>query len=262
MNAEQSNQSFTDLVFEERNKNYGAYTLRTEYGTNLFASFLFALSGVTFAFCFYFLGKVLFSSPEEKVNVITDWGHEINIDPNKKMNDHKVITETHVVERHNTNRTTTHVIIRDSVDTQKKDSSSLLNHDLGGGKDNGKKGGGKDSADTGFGKKEPEPKKEVKKTRMPDVYPQFKGDLTAYLQKNIYYTEEAKEIGIHGTVYISFTVDTLGGVKDVALLKGLGFGLDEVALKAVKKMPRWEPGVMDGEKVEVIHQIPIKFIIK
>lgn len=95
-----------------------------------------------------------------------------------------------------------------------------------------------------------------------EVAPQFPGGDDArieFLSKNITYPEQAKKEGIQGTVYITFVVQPDGSITDAKVLRGIGGGLDEIAIAAVQKMPKWEPGKVKGEPVPVQFNMPIKF---
>ena len=95
--------------------------------------------------------------------------------------------------------------------------------------------------------------------------PEYPGGVRAmydFMADNIKYTEEAKEKNVSGKVFVTFTVGSSGKIRDVELLKGIGFGLDEEALRVVKAMPRWQPGRQSGENVAVKYVMPIQFGIK
>src|SRR5690606_31883425 len=68
-----------------------------------------------------------------------------------------------------------------------------------------------------------------------------------YLADNLVYTKEAKEKGVTGTVYLTFIVDTEGSVQHVEILRGIGCGLDEEALRVIKNSPNWIPGTQTGQ---------------
>jgi TonB family protein len=82
-----------------------------------------------------------------------------------------------------------------------------------------------------------------------------------FLQDNIVYPQVAKESGIQGTVYVSFVVDSKGRVTDVKVMRGIGGGCDEEAVRVVKMMPGWNPGKQAGKPVRVQFTMPIKFIL-
>jgi protein TonB len=60
-------------------------------------------------------------------------------------------------------------------------------------------------------------------------------------------------------VYVSFVVDSKGNVTDVKILRGIGGGCDEEALRVVKMMPKWHPGKQNGKNVRVLFNMPIYF---
>ncbi len=80
-----------------------------------------------------------------------------------------------------------------------------------------------------------------------------------YLQDNLKYPVRAKELGIQGKVYLSFVVEKDGSVTDVALLRGIGGGCDEEAIRAVKNMPKWIPGKQRNIPVRVRFNLPVNF---
>jgi protein TonB len=92
--------------------------------------------------------------------------------------------------------------------------------------------------------------------------PSFPGGETErnkFLASNIVYPQQATENGIQGTVYVSFVVDSKGNVTDVKVLRGIGGGCDEEALRVVKMMPQWHPGKQNGKQVRVLFNMPIYF---
>ncbi|MCF2446159.1 TonB family protein [Dyadobacter sp. CY345] len=92
--------------------------------------------------------------------------------------------------------------------------------------------------------------------------PRFPGGMDAlsqYLSSTIVYPTEAAKGRIEGKVLVSFTVNENGEVRDPRILKGIGAGLDEEAVRVVSKMPRWEPGIQGGETVSVQYNLPVNF---
>ncbi len=80
-----------------------------------------------------------------------------------------------------------------------------------------------------------------------------------YLMENIKYPESALKQGIQGTVYVSFIVEKDGSVSNVKILRGIGGGCNEEALRVVKEMPRWTPGLYKGKPARVLFNMPIYF---
>ncbi len=94
--------------------------------------------------------------------------------------------------------------------------------------------------------------------------PQFPGGEEArrrYLEENLRYPTMAREAGIQGTVFLTFVVEPDGSISDVRVLRGIGGGCDEAAVRAVKNMPRWEPGRQRGQPVRVQFNMPVRFIL-
>jgi protein TonB len=90
-------------------------------------------------------------------------------------------------------------------------------------------------------------------------YPGGEVERNKFLATNIVYPQQATENGIQGTVYVSFVVDSKGNVTDVKILRGIGGGCDEEALRVVKMMPKWHPGKQNGKQVRVLFNMPIYF---
>lgn len=82
-----------------------------------------------------------------------------------------------------------------------------------------------------------------------------------FLTENIKYPQMAKESGIQGTVFVTFVIDEKGRVADVKVLRGIGGGCDEEAIRVVKMMPPWNAGKQSGKPVRVQFNMPIKFTL-
>ncbi len=95
--------------------------------------------------------------------------------------------------------------------------------------------------------------------------PKFPGGPAAmmqYLGKNIEYPQMARESGIFGRVFVTFVVETDGSVTDIKVLRGIGGGCDEEAIRVVTNMPKWIPGKQRGKPVRVQFNLPIKFTLQ
>ena len=93
---------------------------------------------------------------------------------------------------------------------------------------------------------------------MPE-YPGGLNKLTDYLSKNIKYPQMARESGIQGRVFVNFVVEPDGSVSNVNVMRSLGGGCDEEAVRVVKAMPKWKPGRQRGKAVRVSYILPIVF---
>jgi len=82
---------------------------------------------------------------------------------------------------------------------------------------------------------------------------------TSYLSSNLTYPAQAKKEGIEGTVYVVFVVEVDGSIQGAKILRGIGGGCDEEALRIIQNAPDWEPGVQKGQKVNCRMRVPIKF---
>ena len=94
--------------------------------------------------------------------------------------------------------------------------------------------------------------------------PEFPGgieEMTKFLQKNLVYPPSAQENGISGKVYIQFVVDKSGKISNVKVMRSLGGGCDEEAVRVVRKMPPWTSGKQNGKAVSVWFTLPINFML-
>lgn len=92
--------------------------------------------------------------------------------------------------------------------------------------------------------------------------PEFPGGMSAlmkFIGDHITYPKQAKQAGIQGKVFIRFIVEKDGSVSNVKVLRGIGGGCDEEAMRVVKMLPKWKAGEQNGQKVRVSFNIPIKF---
>ena len=90
-------------------------------------------------------------------------------------------------------------------------------------------------------------------------YPGGEQKLMEYVAKNIKYPQIARETGIQGRVYVNFVVEPDGSVSNVSVLRGIGGGCDEEAMRVVKNMPKWKPGKQRGKAVRVQYMLPVNF---
>ncbi len=95
-----------------------------------------------------------------------------------------------------------------------------------------------------------------------EVQPEFPGGTVAlfeYLAKTIRYPGAAARAKVEGRVFLQFVVTTEGEIRDVMILKGIGFGCDAEAVRAVKGMPAWKPGRQGEQLVNVRYTLPVNF---
>lgn len=110
----------------------------------------------------------------------------------------------------------------------------------------------------------------VEQTKEQEVFmvvedmPEFPGGeakMFKYIAENVEYPPLARENNIQGRVTVQFVVDENGKIIDAKILKGIGWGCDEAALKVVNSMPRWKPGKQRNKAVRVRFVIPIRFVL-
>jgi protein TonB len=107
---------------------------------------------------------------------------------------------------------------------------------------------------------DPEAKKEtfITAEEMP-AYTGGDAERQKFLSETIKYPALAVDNGIQGTVYVQFVVDSKGNITDVKIMRGIGGGCDEEALRVVKMMPPWHPGKQNGKAVRVLFTMPVIF---
>ena len=91
------------------------------------------------------------------------------------------------------------------------------------------------------------------------AFPGGEKALLEYVAKNIKYPQIARETGIQGRVFVGFVVEPDGSVSNVKILRGIGGGCDEEAMRVIKSLPKWKPGKQRGKAVRVSYQIPVVF---
>ncbi|MEI7661888.1 MAG: M56 family metallopeptidase [Bacteroidota bacterium] len=103
------------------------------------------------------------------------------------------------------------------------------------------------------------------KFQVPDKQPGYPGGEEArmkFLVENIKYPELALKNNVAGKVFVGFNVETDGSITNVKVLRGIGSGCDEEAVRVIKMMPKWIPGELKGNPIETNFVIPIKFALK
>jgi periplasmic protein TonB len=259
-----------EIIFQNRNKSYGAYSLRTDYQNVIKKSLLIGIS----IFGLAVLTPMLWAKVDDKIEkqVIAT---VIDVDipePPKEIEEPKIETPPPPVEKVpiKTIAFVEPVIVdTDEPIEQIPDQETLNNTDA---KISNKTQDGivgeipMEKPDEGNGT-QPEQPVEVKVAE--DVIftsveqnPEFAGGMNAlirFLQKNLRYPSPAANAGVGGKVYMQFVVGQDGAIRNVDVLKGIGFGCDEEAQRVVKLMPYWSPGRQSGRAVSVKFTLPISF---
>ncbi len=90
-------------------------------------------------------------------------------------------------------------------------------------------------------------------------FPGGKDSLEAFIKRNLVYPQKAKEKGISGKVYLTFVVEKDGSITNIKVLRDIGGDCGAEAVRVVKLMPKWKPGVQRGKPVRVQYNLPIYF---
>lgn len=94
--------------------------------------------------------------------------------------------------------------------------------------------------------------------------PEFQGGKDAqikFMATNIKYPQEARKAGIQGMVYVTYVVEKDGSITGVRVMRGIGGGCDEEAIRVISLMPKWQPGTQKGKTVRVQYSFPIMFTL-
>jgi len=257
--------SFDDLVFQYRNKEYGAYVVRQKYQKNT----ALALGiGTAIVLLILFAPMILSAlKPKEEAIDASAFKKVTLEDVNKEDEKPQLPNEpppppppaatvAYVAPKVEIDRNVT----EEFVEIKKLDSAAISTVTQ-----EGEKGGTNtfNPEETGKGPIEPVKPREDETIRtfaeIDASFPGGEGAMLKFLTENIYYPPAAKEAGIEGTVYVNFTVAKDGSLSDIKVKKGLGMGLDEAAIEGVKKMPKWTPARQNGNATRLSKTIPVKF---
>ncbi|GGK66422.1 energy transducer TonB [Rufibacter glacialis] len=266
-----------DYVFEGRNKAYGAYVLRKLYHRHLSQAVLYAITLFVIAFSLPSVVDKLFGkkdlagiAPKKKVS---DWV-TVNLPkveeikeaeavapaaakpsgPTVKNVAIKVVEETKAVVEEIPSQDQLRHAASGTVTSEGSGEGNVDNPEPAGGSGTG--------AGTGSGAEStPAPAYFISVEQMP----QFEGGLSKLMEfvgKNLRYPNAAQANGVEGTVVLSFVVGATGDITDIQVLKGLGYGTEEEAIRVMKKVPRWKPGMQNGRAVPVRMTLPIRLELK
>lgn len=278
-----NNNTYLDLVFEGRNKEYGAYELRLNYGQRVKKSLLIMLSFVTLlgVIIYYVqLGQVQIDqiSYRNTPTVLTDIVMEktvpielptsvasttpidaINLPPEIVENtvvkviqpldtsDNKAVIDPNAV-------LTTGPAIQGNGGTEVTSIQPNINSNSG----------GTSTAVTPVVTPIIETK-EIENAQTVDAEPEFPGGMNAlvqFIQNELTYPAAALEANFTCQVVVDFVVDEKGKISMVTIQKPQKYGCDTEASRVVKKMPKWKPALMNGQPVKCYFSVPINFILE
>jgi len=263
-----------DLVFADRNKSYGAYELRSKSSRIMTRALLISVSlFLLLAFTPLIYGKIFPTVEEEvvpqKVVDLENVIHEMKKpEPEKKpepakaepvkvktvnMTSNIVVVDKPEIKDPPTIKDIENAVVSNVTQDGEIKPNLIINNSLATGNGDGKTTDGEgDGAD----------KNAIVGIDGVDEYPEFAGGMkafTKYMERNLRYPSQAQEDGVQGKVFLSFVVEKDGSITDVKVLRGIGFGCDEEAVKVIKKSPLWKPGRNKGNPVRVRYNMPINF---
>lgn len=252
-----------DMVFESKNKDYGAFVMRQSSDKRHikalaigFSFFIIALSAPTV------LSHII---PEEvEVNDVTTELSDIKLDAPKEEEEQKplelppppersqmayvapVITDKNVDDEIKTVEEVNESKVQIGTQDVKGDDDAPINLD---------------DLDKDKGNIVAVPDPVFEAVEQQPAFPGGVEKLYEYLSKNINYPQNAIEMGITGTVYVEFVVGKDGKIRDVKIKRGISGGqeLDKEAARVIRLMPAWNPGRQNGTAVSCKYLVPVKF---
>ena len=266
---------WSDLLFENRNKEYGAYVLRHQTGNRNLASILAILVFVAAIVSLLIIKNEYDRYVAKHTVVVYDQGMETSNLKNKAPE----VKRAEPIRRENIEEVVEKIkcsikfvapIIKKDDEVDPKDEMrtqdeimkskvSISVFDVLNGSEDGEVLKAKQMLVT-----EPVKPKEEENTVFEYVeqMPSFPGGdvaLMQYLSKNIKYPPVAEEMGIQGRVICTFVVERDGSVSDIRIARSVDPSLDKEAIRVVSGMPKWIPGRQNGQSVRVKYTLPVTF---
>lgn len=266
---------WSDLLFENRNKEYGAYVLRHQTSARNIKSILVVLIAFALVMAFMVVKNTYYSCGtdhvvHDQVVELTPWNDkktEPKVERVEPIREEKI---EQIVEKVKSSikfiapiiKKDSEVDPKDEMKTQEEIMSSKVAVGFAnviGNDENGEVLRWKDAIVN-----EPVKPKEEENTVFEYVeqMPSFPGGdaaLMRYLSKNIKYPPLAEENGIQGRVICSFVVERDGSVSDIRIKRSVDPSLDKEAMRVVSAMPKWIPGRQNGQMVRVKYTLPVTF---
>jgi len=243
---------FDEIIFENRNREYGAYDLRKRYnsaaGFSLFGTIVLCILIVTLLT--FFTPKKVTGDPEEMIIIV--------VTPDNSIDPDKIVQPVHpkLYQQPEQNRYIAPDIVEDNLAI-----GNMMINDVA--VDSVRDGDVTDTLeyvvnvpvtpDTG------ENDEPFIKVEEDPLFPGGKAALLKYIAENTNYPFEASENNIQGKVIVKFAVWSDGSVKRIEVIRGVHPLLDEEAKRVVSSLPEWEPGKQNGKPVPVWFVVPVTF---
>ena len=250
--------TWDDVIFENRNRNYGAYLVRRSYSRN--ASIAFGAS-VSFAILLIFSPQIIQYLSGGKVNlppIIKIEKPIIEIGPPPVIEIIQPVlpppsaasVSTNLPLRVVTTETTTIIPPNNQliVDAPSDGDGSVVFVE----------------PSIGIAQAEVAPIVPKSPVDFAEEMPEYIGGRAAMMKlfiKNFKYPKSASNMGIEGSVFVSFVIDTNGNVADIKVVRGVSAECDKEAIRLISLMPQWQAGKQNHEPVAVRMILPIKFQI-
>ncbi len=250
--------AFDDIVFENRNKEYGAYTLRKKYNRNVVIALLIGIILICTAIITPYLNTKAAENKAKRAERTVEIKME-NLDtpadqlappppppppPPDAIQQARYVPPVvvdSVKPEDNVQLMTADQAQVEVVDEQVVENVDIVAEEV------------QEDADAA------EPFVVVEEMPM---FPGGEAALLAYISEHTQYPEVAKENNIQGKVIVRFCVTSKGGVDKVSILKGVDPELDKEAIRVVQTLPAFKPGKQGGKPVPVWYMVPINFTLK
>jgi protein TonB len=260
------NAEWLDLVFDHRNKEYGAYELRTNYGQTMVKAMGLAFGGVAIIVASSLLFKakppVMVKMTPVELSTVAIKQPDI-VKPAKPAKPAEPLKATPPVK---TMQNLPPVVVPIDPPVQPHTTTELLSSTIGSVDSKGddkpgnvieNKGGDGDG-------KAPAVDNSIHDMNGGgiEVMPEPVGGAAAwgkFLNKNLRFPGAAQEQGISGRVLMSFVIEKDGTLSNIKVERGAGFGFDEEATRVLKLAKAWKPGMQNGQPVRVKYVIPMNF---
>lgn len=251
----------TEMVFQNRNKHFGAYVIRKGYNRTMARALMASLFGFAFLISLPVIITIIGSGDGNEIEKPVEVTVELKEPPPLDKNEPPPPPPPPPPPTIETVKFTPPVVVDRELEEEEQPppQEQLSETNVGVVTQEG------DENATELPPEEPVDPDAGKIFTYVEEQPTFPGGESAmyeYLQRNIKYPALARENGITGRVFITFVVGSDGQIRDVKILRGIGAGCDEEALRVVRNMPPWKPGKQNGRSVNVQFNMPINFTLK
>lgn len=252
----------TELVFANRNKEYGAYVLRTNYNKTTAQALLISISFFVLAISAPVIIRMIGSGVEKMNEKPVEVTVELKDPPPLDKNEPPPPPPPPPPPTIETVKFTPPIVVDKEIaeEEQPPPQEKLSETNVGVVTQEGTEGATELPPEPVVA--DPDEGKVFTYVEEMPTFPGGEAAMYEYISKKIVYPALARENGITGRVFMNFIVDKDGNIKDVKVLRGIGGGCDEEATRVIKAMPNWKPGKQNGRAVQVSFNVPINFTLK